>query len=201
MIAGVIAAALLGVLTWTFLEYVIHRWMGHDRRFHKTPFGREHVRHHIEGNYFAPTWKKLIIAAVLTAILIAPATLLVGVAPGIAYVAGLMIFYGVYEVSHRREHTHPGIGAYGRWARRHHFHHHFVDGKSNHGVTTPLWDLVFGTYQKVGTIKVPPQLCMTWLRDPLTDDVRPEYADTFVLRKRASVRPASTGAGSSPSAA
>lgn len=184
MIAGVIAAALLGVLTWTFLEYVIHRWMGHDRRFHKTPFGREHVRHHIEGNYFAPTWKKLIIAAVLTAILIVPATLLVGAAPGIAYVAGLMIFYGVYEVNHRREHTHAGVGPYGRWARRHHFHHHFVDGKSNHGVTTPLWDVVFGTYQKVGTIKVPQQLCMTWLRDPLTDDVRPEFADTFVLRKR-----------------
>lgn len=194
MIAGVIVSALLGVLTWTFLEYVIHRWMGHDRRFHKTPFGREHVRHHIEGNYFAPTWKKLIIAAVLTGVLSVPATLLVGAAAGIAYVAGLMLFYGVYELSHRREHTHPGFGPYGRWARRHHFHHHFVDGRSNHGVTSPLWDVVFGTYQKVGTIKVPAQLCMTWLRDPQTDEIRPEYADTFVLRKRAGVSEASSRA-------
>jgi len=201
MIAGVIVPALLGVLTWTFLEYVIHRWMGHDKRFHKTPFGREHVRHHIEGDYFAPTWKKLMIAVVLTAILIVPATRLVGATAGIAYIAGLMSFYGVYELSHRREHTHAGIGPYGRWARRHHFHHHFVDGRSNHGVTTPLWDVVFGTYQKVGTIKVPPQLCMTWLRDPLTDDVRPEYADTFVLRKRASVSAASSRGASSQSTA
>ena len=184
MIPRVVLAALLGVLTWTFLEYVIHRWMGHDERFHKTPFGREHVRHHIEGNYFAPTWKKLIVAAVLTALLSAPAVLLVGAAPGLAYVAGLMIFYGVYEVSHRREHTHPGFGAYGRWARRHHFHHHFVDGRSNHGVTTPLWDVVFGTYQKPGAIRVPQQLCMSWLRDPTTGDIRAEYADTFSLRGR-----------------
>ena len=185
MIVATIASALLGVLTWTFLEYVIHRWMGHDRRFQKTPFGREHVRHHIEGNYFAPTWKKLVVAAVLTAALSVVATLLVGVSVGIAYVAGLMLFYGVYEVSHRREHTHAALGPYGRWARCHHFHHHFVDGRSNHGVTSPLWDVVFGTYRKVETIKVPPQLCMTWLRDPLTGDIRPEYADTFVLRKTA----------------
>jgi len=184
MMARVIVSALLGVLTWTFLEYVIHRWMGHDRRFHKTPFGREHVRHHIEGDYFAPTWKKLLVAAALTALLVGPAMLLAGAAAGIAYVAGLMVFYGVYEVSHRREHTHPGFGPYGRWARRHHFHHHFVDGRSNHGVTSPLWDVVFGTYQKVGTIKVPPQLCMTWLRDPATGDVRPEFAATFALRTR-----------------
>ncbi len=37
--------------------------------------------------------------------------------------------------------------------RRHHFHHHFVDGRANHGVTTPLWDFAFGTCQKPTTIK------------------------------------------------
>jgi sterol desaturase/sphingolipid hydroxylase (fatty acid hydroxylase superfamily) len=182
MISRVLFPALLGVLSWTFLEYVIHRWMGHDRRFKKTPFGIEHVRHHIEGDYFAPTWKKLIAATIATALLSVPAVLLVGTASGLAYVLGLMAFYGVYEVSHRREHTHPGFGAYGRWARRHHFHHHFVDGRSNHGVTTPIWDVVFGTYQKPASIKVPQQLCMAWLRDPHTGGIRAEYADTFSLR-------------------
>lgn len=188
MIGRVLISALLGVLTWTFLEYMIHRFMGHDRRFHRTPFGKEHVRHHIEGDYFAPTWKKLLLAVGLTAILIVPAALLAGTAPGVAYVAGLMVFYGVYEVSHRREHTHPGFGPYGRWARRHHFHHHFVDGRSNHGVTTPLWDLVFGTYQPVGTIRVPRQLCMSWLLDPDTGDIRAEYAGTYELRKAGAAR-------------
>ena len=42
MIVYSAVAALLGVLSWTFLEYVIHRWMGHDRRFRRTPFGVEH---------------------------------------------------------------------------------------------------------------------------------------------------------------
>ena len=172
---------MLGASTWTFLEYVIHRWMGHDRRFHRTPFGREHLRHHIEGNYFAPTWKKLLMAAVLTALLIVPATRLIGAAPGFAYVAGLMLFYGVYEMSHRREHTHPGFGAYGRWARRHHFHHHFVDGRSNHGVTSPLWDHVFRTYRPVAVIPVPRRLAPLWLLDP-TGTVRPAHAARYTLR-------------------
>ena len=176
-----ILAVLLGVMTWTLLEYLIHRWMGHDRRFRKSPFGVEHVRHHIEGDYFAPTWKKLIAAAVFAIVALGPALAIGGVA-GLGYVAGLVAFYGAYEILHRREHTHAGIGPYGRWARRHHFHHHFVDGRRNHGVTSPIWDFVFGTYERPTIIRVPAKLCMTWLRDPATGQIRGEHGMTYQLR-------------------
>ena len=116
-------AFVAGALTWTLLEYLIHRWMGHDRRFKRTPFGVEHIRHHIEGNYFAPSWKKVLFALGLAVVLV--------VLAGIAYTVGLLASYALYEVLHRRYHTHAGFGAYGRWARRHHFHHHFVDGRKN----------------------------------------------------------------------
>ena len=177
-----IAAAACGVLTWTLLEYLIHRWMGHDRRFRRSPFGIEHVRHHVEGNYFAPTWKKLVAAALVAAVLCGPAIAIAGVANGVAYVAGLVAFYGVYEWLHRREHTHAGVGPYGRWARRHHFHHHFVDARTNHGVTSPLWDVAFGTYRRPTKIRVPVKLCMAWLRDPVTGEIRSEHAGTYELR-------------------
>lgn len=177
-----IAAVASGALTWSLLEYLIHRWMGHDRRFRRSPFGVEHVRHHIEGNYFAPTWKKLIAAAIFAAVLLGPAIMIAGAPIGGAYVAGVVGCFGVYEWLHRREHTHAGIGTYGRWARRHHFHHHFVDGRTNHGVTTPLWDLVFGTYETPVVIPVPAKLCMAWLLDPETGDIRAEYAATYRLR-------------------
>lgn len=177
-----IVAAACGVLSWTLLEYLIHRWMGHDRRFRRSPFGVEHVRHHIEGNYFAPGWKKLIAAALFVGILIGPALAVASRANGVAFVGGLVGFYGVYEWLHRREHTHAGIGPYGRWARRHHFHHHFVDGRVNHGVTSPIWDLVFGTYETPGVIRVPAKLCMAWLLDPETGAVRREHAARYQLR-------------------
>lgn len=179
---SVIVAGALGALTWTLLEYMIHRWMGHDRRFRRTPFGIEHVRHHSEGNYFSPSWKKVIIASVVAAFVSLPAIAIAGPTHGLAYVGGLVVFYTAYEVLHRREHTCAGIGPYGRWARRHHFHHHFVDPHKNHGVTSPLWDLVFGTYEQPTVIPVPRKLSMSWLVDPATGDVHPAFASTYRLR-------------------
>lgn len=178
--ATLAAAAAGGALAWTFLEYVIHRWLGHDGRFRGNPFGVEHVRHHAEGNYFAPTAKKLMVAAVVAVVLGLPAALLGGEV-GVAGLAGLLVAYGGYEVFHRREHTHPGIGRYGRWARAHHFHHHFVDPRTNHGVTTPLWDLVFGTYRPAALIPVPRRLAMPWLLDG-DGALRAEHADRYALR-------------------
>lgn len=175
--------ALAGAFTWTFLEYILHRWAGHGARFRRNPFGIEHVRHHIEGNYFAPTWKKLLIAPVVAALAALPAVPLLGRAHGVAYVAGLIGFYGVYEVLHRLLHVWAGVGPYARWARRHHFTHHFVDARYNHGVTSPLWDHVFGTCKKVQTITVPRKLAMPWLEDPETGQVRAAHAATFTFAR------------------
>lgn len=181
MTTGAALFFVLGAFTWSFLEYVIHRWLGHDRRFKKGMFAKEHIRHHIEGDYFAPSWKKALFALAIALVAAPIAAFLLGPARGIAYVTGLLLFYGAYEVLHRREHTSAGIGPYARWARRHHFHHHFENGKVNHGVTSPLWDLVFGTYEEPTVIHVPRKLCMSWLTDPRTGAIRPEHAATFVL--------------------
>jgi 4-hydroxysphinganine ceramide fatty acyl 2-hydroxylase len=64
--------------------------------------------------------------------------------------------------------------------RRHHFHHHFGHPTANHGVTSPIWDMVFGTYERVdGPLRVPRRLAMVWLVDD--GQVRPEYADDYAL--------------------
>jgi len=180
----ILIAALLGAFTWSLLEYCIHRWLGHDRRFRGNLFGREHTRHHSEGDYFAPTWKKGLAALGVLGAVLGPAIFVAGVAAGTAYAVGLAGFYGFYEVLHRREHTHAGIGAYGRWARRHHFYHHFVNPRMNHGVTSPIWDLVFRTYRTPEVIRVPEKLAMQWLTDPETGDVRSEHATAYTLRRR-----------------
>ena len=64
MLVSVLVAALTGLLGWSFLEYMIHRFLGHDPRTRPNPFATEHVRHHIEGGYFAPSWKKALTATV-----------------------------------------------------------------------------------------------------------------------------------------
>jgi hypothetical protein len=85
-------------------------------------------------------------------------------------------------VLHRRLHTHRGFGVVGRCLRRHHFHH-FGNPRVNHGVTSPLWDVVCGTSEAPGVITVPEQLAMDWLVDPATGDVYEDLATAWRLRR------------------
>ncbi len=179
----ILFALLLGAAGWSFSEYCIHRWLGHDRRFTGNLFGREHIAHHGKGDYFAPTYKKVAAAVAVAAVLIGPAILVAGPALGSAFVAGFVSFYGYYELLHRLEHVWEGFGAYGRWARRHHFHHHFHNPAMNHGVTSPIWDHVFGTYEVPGVVAVPEKLKMRWLVDPATGEIHEHLQGAYSLRR------------------
>lgn len=188
-------AATLGALTWSFFEYVIHRFIGHGSPiWRKFAFRKEHTAHHSKGNYFASTWKKLLLAAGVFGSCWPLATFVAGDVAGTAYTVGFVAFYGIYEVFHRLLHVWEGVGPYARFARRHHFFHHFHDPQKNHGVTSPLWDWVFGTYASPGKIEVPPRLAMVWLIEPHTGEVRPHLAGAFTLRR---ARPA-TELGAEP---
>ncbi len=178
---GVVAAFIAGAFTWSFLEYCIHRWLGHKHR--RNPFAAEHIRHHSQGDYFAPAWKKVVVALMTTGVVLLPAAVIGGLSFGAAYTVGLVGFYLFYEVLHRRLHTHAGTPRYGRWVRRHHFYHHFVDPSKNHGVTSPVWDVLFGTYTRPGLILVPEKLKMRWLTGE-DGEVRAPFATDYRLRRR-----------------
>jgi len=189
VIGGIAIALILGAVTWTFLEYCIHRWLGHDRRFRPNFFGEEHIRHHSEGNYFAAAWKKAVMAAIVLALLVGPTLLLGGGLLGSLYIAGIVLAYLAYEWFHHHEHVSPGGTRYGRFTRRHHFYHHFVDPKVNHGVTSPIWDFVFRTYRRPDQIGVPRRLQMVWLADPATGEVWPQHQGGYALRGPAPRQP------------
>jgi sterol desaturase/sphingolipid hydroxylase (fatty acid hydroxylase superfamily) len=187
-------AAFAGAASWTLLEYGMHRFLGHDRRTFPNPFASEHTRHHGEGDYFAPTWKKAAVALAAFGAVGALASAVAGSTLGLVFAGSFVKMYVAYEVIHRRAHTHPGFGPYARYLRRHHFHHHFVNPHANHGVTTPIWDLVFGTLEAPGRIPVPESLKMRWLVDPATSEVRPEHRARYELLRRMSSPPGASGA-------
>ena len=174
-----------GASTWSLAEYWIHYLAGHKYARRKNFFSAEHVRHHATTSYFAPTSKKAAAATVAAALVGPLATALVGRRTGLAYTVGFVTAYVGYEIVHRRAHTHPPRGRYGRWLRRHHFHHHFHRPLKNHGVTSPIWDHLFGTYDPPSKIRVPARHAMVWLVDD-EGRVRPELADDYeVVRKGA----------------
>lgn len=63
--------------------------------------------------------------------------------------AGLLAGYLWYDLTHYAIHHHRPRTALGRMQRRNHLRHHFQSPSRLYGVTTPLWDLVFGTAARV----------------------------------------------------
>jgi sterol desaturase/sphingolipid hydroxylase (fatty acid hydroxylase superfamily) len=170
-------AAAIGAVSWTLVEYGLHRFAMHVPRGRGLA-SREHLTHHADVTYFSPMSKKLVSAAATTAIAFPLASAIGGRRRAAAFTAGLIGTYGWYEVAHRRLHTHPPRGRYGRWARRHHLHHHFGAPMRNFGVTTPVWDRLFGSHDEVTTVSVPRRSAPVWMLDP-AGKVRPRFADEY----------------------
>ena len=93
----------------------------------------------------------------------------------------LALSYACYEWVHRHHHTHAPKSWYGAWLRKHHFIHHFHDARMNHGVTSPFWDVVFGTYRSQDRVKVPRKFAMDWLLDE-QGNVKAAFADDYYTR-------------------
>lgn len=178
-LASLVFAAALGAAGWSLMEYVLHRFVFHAASA-RGPGAPEHRRHHAQVDWFAPWWQKAAAAVAVTAVLLPAVALAAGVATGAAFTTGFIAAYLLYEVLHRRAHTRPPRGPYGRWRRRNHFAHHFVDPRRGHGVTTPLWDVVFGTRLPVAKVPVPRRLAMPWLVDE-RGEIRAELACDYEL--------------------
>ena len=179
---------LVGAFIWTFLEYTLHRFAFHERR--GANFGsREHLAHHAKRDYTVDTqvlaWIGVLLVGLVAFNLIGRA--LAGPAVGWSLGIGFVVAYFFYEWVHASAHLWAPRTAYGRWLRRHHFHHHFAEPLRNHGVTSPLWDHVFGTFSASDSVLVPRRLAMRWLLDAPDGEVRADFRDDYQVRGRSTV--------------
>jgi len=128
-----------GLLLFSFVEYAFHRWLFHGPI---AVFEQGHTRHHEQplGDdslpFFLPPLGMLALAGVL-ALILSPSNALLLAA---AFASGYTLYGLCHTVIHVRRFRSAGAR---RWAGAHHVHHHHPH--TNYGVTTPLWDIVFGT--------------------------------------------------------
>ncbi len=130
---------LLGLFVFSFMEYVVHRWVFHGP---PQPMARGHAVHHRDprGYEALPFFVPALVLAAVTGL----CALWMPAADAWLFASGIAFGYVAYGISHfmihHRHFRHPLVR---RWAGRHRIHHHHP--ARNFGVTSPLWDVVLGT--------------------------------------------------------
>jgi len=146
----VVALFFLGVLIWTLLEYVIHRYA-----FHHEPKGKigkqfHFIVHGVHHDYPNDA-KRLVMPPVISIPLAIIFYILFVFAFGKtapAIWAGLVAGYICYDSIHYAIHHFPMKTNVLNRLKQHHLRHHYRDDHVGYGVSSPLWDYVFRTNRR-----------------------------------------------------
>lgn len=141
-LAGFIVA---GTVSWSLVEYGLHRLVLHRLQ----PFRRWHGEHHRRPKALIGTPTALS-ATLFATFVLAPAWALAGAWLACAFTLGMLAGYLAYVMTHDATHhvAPPGLAgsAWLRERRRWHARHHLPgEAPACYGVTSGFWDRVFGT--------------------------------------------------------
>lgn len=142
-----IAFYCIGLFIWTFTEYMLHRFVFH---YHpKTAIGKK-VNYTLHGNHheyprdkerlFMPPIPSIIIASLFFFVFFSVFNIY-----AIVLFPGFILGYLIYGTMHYAIHAYnpPFKWMKGLW-RNHHLHH-YKHADSGFGVSSTLWDHIFGT--------------------------------------------------------
>jgi sterol desaturase/sphingolipid hydroxylase (fatty acid hydroxylase superfamily) len=141
-----------GLFLWTLSEYILHRWVFH-LEFRSATLNRiwypVHKLHHDiqeRERLVAPPLMSVPLFFVFLGAFYAW--------PGMPYMlplfSGFIIGYLAYDYIHYYTHFARPTSAIGKGLRKRHLQHHFAFNDKWFGISTPLWDYVFGTYVREG---------------------------------------------------
>jgi sterol desaturase/sphingolipid hydroxylase (fatty acid hydroxylase superfamily) len=151
---GVEAAGfLLGLVLWTPTEYLLHRFVFHykprnawQERVTFLFHGIHHAQPQIKTRLVMPPAVSIPMAAGVYGLLY----LVMGVGLGApawadGLMSGLLMGYLIYDITHYATHHFPMRNGVGKFLKRYHMQHHYKTPDQRFGVSSPVWDWVFGT--------------------------------------------------------
>lgn len=137
----ILAFALAGLLSWTAIEYGMHRFILHGWKL----FSRLHEEHHQRPRalIFTPT---ILSAALIALLVFVPVLLASGFWRACALTLGVLTGYLAYTVTHHAVHHWHFDNAWLKKRKRlHALHHYSIRQTVYYGVTSEFWDRVFGS--------------------------------------------------------
>ena len=138
------AIALAGLVSWTAIEYALHRFVLHGLQ----PFSRWHAEHHDRPRALicSPT---IMSASLILTLVFLPALLFGGLWRACAFTLGVLTGYLAYAITHHATHHWRASGPWLKDRKRWHaLHHHHIDQPGYYGVTSAFWDHVFGSARR-----------------------------------------------------
>jgi Sterol desaturase len=157
--AGLLTTAVafaFGVIVWTLTEYWLHRTAFHwvpnaswGEQFHFLVHGVHHKWHQDPYRLVMPPAVSLTLAVVFYGVFWGGAQLgaLAGLSTGwhLGAYAGFVLGYCIYDCTHYMIHHWRPRGGRMKRLKTHHMDHHFHEPDLRFGVSTTIWDRVFGT--------------------------------------------------------
>ena len=146
-----------GLVFWTLMEYVLHRYIFHWTN--DTAWGRRihFLLHGVHHDF--PSDADRLVMPLLTSVPLA------FIFYGLYYLgfggarlaepffAGFALGYLCYDGTHYAVHHFKQKTRLGKFVKRHHMLHHHADHDGGFGVSSPIWDYVFGTMPQVSKLR------------------------------------------------
>jgi len=137
-----------GMILWTLAEYVLHRFVFHWNA--KSRAGKYfvflfHGLHHDDPQ--DPT--RLVMPPVPAILIVSLLWMLFSAIFPYKYIDVIMAYFLIgylcYDYIHYATHHFPMTSPIGKYLRKYHLQHHYSGEKSKYGVSSPVWDYIFGT--------------------------------------------------------
>lgn len=138
---------LLGLIAFTWVEYLIHRYLFHMATYTKLRAKLQYTMHGVHHEY--PKDKDRLAMPPLLSITISTLLLfLFRLVLGdmvFSFLPGFLVGYALYLAVHYMVHAYPPPKNYLKVLWINHSIHHYKDGDGVYGVSSPLWDYIYGT--------------------------------------------------------
>ena len=139
-LVSIAAVTLTGLVSWSLIEYLVHRFVLHGIK----PFSAWHTLHHDRPAALicAPT---AFTAGLFVFLVFLPSLALGSGWRAAALTLGVLAGYLAYAITHHATHHWHGKSRWLKRRKRWHAAHHHVETNACFGVTSVTWDRLFGT--------------------------------------------------------
>ncbi|MBS1558554.1 MAG: sterol desaturase family protein [Bacteroidetes bacterium] len=141
---------LLGLIAFTWVEYIVHRYLfhmdTHTEKRTKIQYTMHGVHHEYPKDKSRLAMPPLLSISLSTLLLLGFRLILGDLV--FSFLPGFLVGYALYLAVHYMVHAYPPPKNFLKILWINHSIHHYKDGEVVFGVSSPLWDYVYGTMTK-----------------------------------------------------